>query len=96
MNLGKSRMLLIVSILFSLLGLSLFNSVRFAEPAIAGIAPTSTLRRIAPTATPRRSAPGSPPFQVFLPFVASNPLDSFTRINLDFDAGVIDVNEATT
>ncbi len=96
MNLGKSRMLLIVSILFSLLGLSLFNSIRFAEPAIAGIAPTSTPRRVAPAAIPRRSAPGTPPFQVFLPLVAASPLDSFTLINLDLQAGVIDVNQATT
>ncbi len=96
MNLRKSQMLLAVSILLSLLGMLLFNIDKVANPAHAEIAPTSTPRRIAPTATPRRSAPGSPPFQVFLPLVASSPLDSFTLINLDLQAGVIDVNQATT
>ncbi len=96
MNLHKSQMLLGVSILFPPLGLLIFSSIQVPDSALAAIAPTSTPRRIASTATPRRSAPGSPPFQVFLPLVASNPLDSFTLINMDLQAGVIDVNEATT
>ncbi len=94
MNPFWSKMFLVCTILLSLLGLLFFNSIQVAYPAHAEIAPTITPRRIAPTATPRRSAPSTPPFQVFLPLVAASPLDSFTLINLDLQAGVIDINEA--
>ncbi len=96
MNLGKPRMLLIVSILSSLLGLLLFNSFQAVEPVLARIAPTITPKRITPTAIPRRRTPADGPYKVFLPFISTAPLDSFTLINMDLEAGVIEINQATT
>ncbi len=96
MNLHKSQMLLIASILLSLLGLLLFNLIQATEPALAQIAPTLTPRRVVPTISPRRQAPNSQtPFRVYLPLIFG-PADSFTLINQDLARGILDLNQATT
>ncbi len=88
MNHSRLNMLLCLSLVMCLIGIfGLFAPMH--NRAIAEILPTATPRHIAPKEI-------TPTYKVYLPLVSTTPLDSFTLINMDLQAGVIDVNEATT